>query len=271
MAHGTYTFWQMTINNYTPTDVALVQQGYPDDIRQLVYTYEEGEQGTPHIQAFIHMKRQVRMSHMSKLFPRARFRFLESAEYRLNAQRYAQKLDGTARSPAIIQNSDPLHTIEGTVRRVMEKVYDLFQYDEYTNQRLHQYRLQVERQMVWDDYTMAKVFVSSTYKQMWRQYGEAMYSCIHDRLEAKRKSDKEDEEKRVSFEDTHTHTQPEIFSREGGITSDEDEGESQQEPEDDSQEGEDGEGDLYSSGSEDEADTESSDSGCSEYTSESED
>ena len=40
MSDITTAFWGMTINNYDETDLALVQQGYPDYIRQIVYTLE---------------------------------------------------------------------------------------------------------------------------------------------------------------------------------------------------------------------------------------
>ena len=109
MVQGTHTHWRMTINNYDATDLALVQQGYPDHIRQIVYTLEEGEEGTPHIQAFIKMKRDCRMSHMKKLFPRGNFGVMDSSERKLNQQRYAQKLDSTAKSPAVIIQLGPSH------------------------------------------------------------------------------------------------------------------------------------------------------------------
>lgn len=207
MSHGTHTHWRMTINNYDATDLALVQQGYPDDIRQLVYTLEEGKEGTPHIQAFIKMKRDCRMSHMSKLFPRGNFAYLDSAEYRLNSQRYAQKLDATARSPAVIQNGDPLHTIEGTVRRVVTKmIKDYPDVEDIVNARRN-----AERDMVLDDYTMAKVFVSSTYKTMWKEFGNDMYECLFKRHQ---------EELAVEIPvHTHTHTHAdEKFSHADGIT-----------------------------------------------------
>lgn len=253
MSHGTYTFWNMTINNYTETDVALIQQGYPDDIRQLVYTFEEGEQGTPHIQAYIKMKRQVRLAQMSKLFPRGRFRFLDTAEYRLNAQRYAQKLDDTARSPAIIQNGDPLHTIEGTVRRVINRLMDEYpDVEDLTLARRH-----AERAMVVEDYTMAKVFVSSTYRNMWRDFGNAMYQSLFMKRQAE--IEKEEAENRgvKNSSHTHTHTQPELFShqeehKEDASTS------SGRDVED---EGTEGEEDHQAEGGEDEADEADSEGG----------
>jgi len=172
--NGTHTHWGMVINNYTETDLALVQQGYPDHIRQLVYTLEAGDSGTPHIQAFIKMKRDCRLTHMKKLFPRANFKFLDSSEYRLNAQRYAQKLDDTAQSAATITNGDPLHTIEGTVRTIINRMITEYPHEE----DLTVARRQAEYDAIMEDYSMAKVFVSSTYKAMWKEFGNTMYKSI---------------------------------------------------------------------------------------------
>lgn len=208
MSHGTHTHWRMTINNPDETDYALVQQGYPDHIRQLVYTKEVGEEGTPHIQAFIKMKRDCRLSHMKKLFPRGNFGFLDGSEYRLNSQRYAQKLDGTAVSPAVISNFDPLHTIEGLVRQVVEHMIDHYA-DEVD---LTTARRWSEGDMVREDYTKAKTFVSSTYKTMWRDFGNDMYECLY-----RKRQERVAEEQNSSHTHTHTHTD-EKLSHEGGIT-----------------------------------------------------
>jgi len=225
MSFGTY--WRMTINNYDATDLALVRQGYPDDIRKLVYTLEEGETGTPHIQAYIQMKRSVRLSHMKKLFPRGNFGTMDSAEWRLNQHNYAQKLDGTATSPATILNSDPLHTVEGTVRRVIMKM--MADYEDVED--IGVARRYTERDLVLEDYTMAKVFVSATYKAMWKDFGNDMYECLF------RKREQERQEQRVDIPSTHTHTHAdEKFSHGECITEDaeHDEGESSQGGEDSS-------------------------------------
>lgn len=200
MTHNTHTHWQMTINNPDDNDMALITAGYEDHIRQLVYTLEEGKEGTPHIQAYIKMKRDCRMSHMKKLFPRGHFSYLDSAEYKLNAQRYAQKTDETTRSAHTISNGDPLHTIEGTIRLICQKMIADYE-DEFD---LPTARRWAERDMVKLDYTMAKVFVSSTYKTMWKDFGHEMYENIFH---------------------THTHTHadvqevavPTIFSHDEGI------------------------------------------------------
>lgn len=185
--HGTHTHWQMTINNYDATDLALVQQGYPDNIRQIVYTLESGKEGTPHIQAFIKMKRDCRLTHMKKLFPRGHFQYLDSSEYKLNAQRYAQKLDATAVSPATITNGDPLHTIEGTIRTIINRMIS----DHTRIADLARCRREAEYEAVMEDYTMAKVFVSATYKAMWKDWGTTMYRGLLEKA------------------DTHTHTHTE--------------------------------------------------------------
>lgn len=268
MAHGTHTHWWMTINNYDDTDLALLAQGYPDHIRQLVYTLEKGEQGTPHVQAYIKMKRDCRLSHMRKLFPNAsKLGFCDSAEYKLNAQRYAQKLDATAQSPAVIQNGDPLHTIEGIVRQVINRIMD--DYPECEDLQLA--RKYVERALVVEDYSRAKVFVSATYKQMWQNFGNAMYECLFHQRQAQVLKDHL--ERRVSFQDTHTHThEDEKFSHAGGITTDAEAGSQQDGSQDSEQEqGEDDEGYDDSSSSETEASDTSDDSGCSESDAESQD
>lgn len=249
MSFGTY--WRMTINNYSLTDVALIRQGYPDDIRKLVYTFEVGKEGTPHIQAFIQMKRSVRMAHMKKLFPRGNFATMDNAEWRLNQHNYAQKLDATAASGAVIQNSDPLHTIEGTVRRVCEII--ITQHEDEPDLDLA--RRWVEKAMVEEDYTMAKVFVSSTYRQMWLRFGGEILANIYKKV-AQRNSELIAEEEALRVEiptHTHTHAQEEIISHDGGITPDasDDEGEDDEESQDVG-EGEDYESDEDSEGSEDE-------------------
>lgn len=169
MANGTHTHWRMTINNPDDTDLALIQQGYPDHIRQLVWTPEVGENGTPHIQAFIKMKRDCRLSHMRKLFPRGNFGFLDSSEYRLNSQRYAQKQDETAAGPSIITNHEPLVTIDAAVREVARRIAQ----EEST---LHpaQVRKRVQDAMVTDDPTYARMFTSATYSNIWAKYEEQL-------------------------------------------------------------------------------------------------
>jgi len=248
-SHGTHTHWGMTINNYTDTDLALLHQGYPDHIRQIIYTLEEGKEGTPHVQAFIKMKRDCRWKHMMKLFPRGYFVALTSSEFKLNTANYAQKLDDTARGPATITNGDPLHTIEGIVRVIALAMVEWYHCEGNENStEWEAVRRVCEADAVKKDYTMAKVFVSATYKAMWKDWGHEMYQNIF-------------------HTHTHTHTQvvdvpppPTYFLkeiREIGTQTDEwdvsGEGDDEEEPEGSDEEDDDASGIIYEDGSDEDS------------------
>lgn len=257
MASGiTTAFWGMTINNYDETDLALVQNGYPDYCREIIHTLEKGEEGTPHIQAWVKLQRQQRLSFVRKLFPRGHFKPLTSDEYIANTKKYAQKLDETAASAAVHRFNDPLHTIESVIRKVVGRMLygdpeeDVVDHKRYS--QLQRKRLEIEFEMVSEDFRYAKIFVSATYKQMWKQFGTAMFESVWKEMEH-----------------THTHTHSdEKFSRGGGITDDgEDEGthdetdsEGSGEESEDYEDGETGEDEGFTEGSGDE---------CSESDSES--
>lgn len=266
MSHGTHTHWWMVINNYDATDLALVQQGYPDHIRQLVYTLEKGEQnGTPHIQAYIKMKRDCRMSQLRKLFPNAsKFGPCTTAEYTLNAQRYAQKLDGTAQSPATITNWDPLLTLEGVMKHVINKMIDDYGEDDSDLMVARRY---VERELVVQDYKYAKVFVSATYKTMWKDFGHQMYECI---FTQKQEAQAREAAELRAHTHTHTHTDGKK-SGVGGITDadcgEEEEDECEGEGDEDTEGDEDSASETdegYSEGSSDNSDEEDASSECGE-------
>lgn len=256
MASGTHTYWGMTLNNYDDRDIALITQGYPEHIRQLVWTYEKAPTtGTLHIQAYIRMKRDCRLSMMKKLFPGASFKYVDSAEYQLNAQRYAQKLDETAVSAATITNWDPVHTLEGVIKKMVIKMLD----NDIENLDMEYLELEacktiIEKEMVKEDYRYAKIFVSSTYSQMWRKFGHEMYENI-------------------AHTHTHTHTD-EKLSRRRGITNGENsesgsEGQDSASLHEDSEDFTEDESDEDSETSETEGPDEGSDDECSESDSQS--
>jgi len=251
----------MTINNYDETDLALVQNGYPDYLREIIHTLEEGEEGTPHIQAWIKLQRQQRLSFVKKLFPRGHFKPLTSDEYIANTKKYAQKLDETAAAAAVHKFNDPMKTIETVMRKVILEMRKQMKYEIYDNSLLLPYRKIAEKKMVEEDYKYAKIFVSSTYKAMWKEFGPAMYSCVV----------REEE-----FRDTHTHTHSdEKLSCQGGITNDAAEGDTASEGEDDEESGTEDEEDCEDytegQGSDDETDDEGGDYGYCEDSSGEED
>lgn len=273
MSGGTHTYWRMTINNYDETDLALVQQGYPDYIRQLVYTLERGEEGTPHIQAYIRMNRDCRFSFMKKLFPRGNFGHLDSAEYRLNSQRYAQKLDSTAESPAVIIN----HSVPDPVRELCDVIRDALLSYAPTNDpsdwrrlsvaQIEPWTTMVENSRVVERPMLARFYVSPMYVRVWRAFASSLIVHVINQVEEERRGNL-----RIIVP-THTHTHSdELFSREGGITNGEDgsfeDGSSDSGTE---ESGQDDEGDQDSEGSGTETSDESDDYGRSQSDAESED
>jgi len=205
MSDGTHTHWSMTINNYDETDLALVQQGYPDYIRQLVYTLEKGEQtGTPHVQAYIRMMRDVRLPAMKRLFPRGSFRAIDAVEYKINAQKYAQKLDSTACSPAVITNNpfpDPIKELTEVIRAVTKHWMDtpLSAWRKNSDRDMLHWMGREEYQRVRERPALAKFYVSAVYKAVKKEYWDAI--CEH-------LADEEAKEKNApTHTHTHTHTQ----------------------------------------------------------------
>jgi hypothetical protein len=87
------TCWAFTINNPDENDYVLVRNPNEQYIREVVWTPEEAE--TPHIQGWLKLMRQQRLSFVKKLFPRAHWTPITNDVYNLNSRNYAQKDDET--------------------------------------------------------------------------------------------------------------------------------------------------------------------------------
>jgi len=183
-ANVTTAFWSMTINNPDERDLALVRNGYADYCRELIHTLEVGAEGTPHIQAWVKLQRQQRMSFMRKLFPGGHFKPLTSAEYVANTKMYAQKDDETTAGAHVHVFHDPTDTVESIVKKVGIRILE-----ETDDKHISIKRLRVQKAMVEEDYRAAKMFVSATYKAMWDKYEKEIVACLCKKLA-----------------DTHTHT-----------------------------------------------------------------
>jgi len=173
-ANVTTAFWSMTINNPDERDLALVRNGYADYCRELIHTLEVGAEGTPHIQAWVKLQRQQRMSFMRKLFPGGHFKPLTSAEYVANTKVYAQKDDDTTAGAHVHVYHDPIETIESVVKQVATAMLELRD----TPSPLMTRRAMVESDMVRKDYKKAKMFVGATYRAMWNRYAYDILHCI---------------------------------------------------------------------------------------------
>ena len=115
------TQWSMVINNPTETDYALVTRGYPDYVREMVWTREIGENGTEHIQAYVKLQRQQRMSFIKKLFPRGHFKAITRDEYSLNTKEYAQKDDETTAGAHRQVYNEPIPAADTLLYRLVEE------------------------------------------------------------------------------------------------------------------------------------------------------
>jgi len=108
--------------------MVLVRNPNQDYIRQLIWTAEEGEEGTPHIQAYVKLIKQQRMSFIKKLYPGGHFQPISSAEYLRNAVDYAQKEDDTTRGAHVNTVADtiadPVYLLNRLIRTILDRDFD---------------------------------------------------------------------------------------------------------------------------------------------------
>jgi len=119
------TCWSMTINNPDENDMTLVKNPQSEYIKQLIWTAECGEEEeTPHIQAFIKLMKQQRMSFVKKLFPRGHFRSITSDEYKKNCSDYAQKDDSTTIGAHVLTYNEQIPDVVAFLRTMVEQSLD---------------------------------------------------------------------------------------------------------------------------------------------------
>lgn len=129
------TCWSMTINNPSEEMMVLVRNPNQDYIRQLIWTAEEGEEGTPHIQGYLKLIKQQRMSFVKKLYPSGHFQPISAAEYHRNCVDYAQKEDETTVGAHVNTLADtiadPVYLLNRLIREILDR--DLPEIDEQNN------------------------------------------------------------------------------------------------------------------------------------------
>lgn len=192
-----YTYWSITINNPDENDMLIIRNPNDKYIRQCVWTPEQGEDGTDHIQAWVRLQRNQTFSFVKKLYPRAHIRNCQKDEYNENTQQYAQKNDETTQGMHTISINDPLPANDTLLYQVVyqaferipdieKKVIDYYMdhHDDHHMKPVHprvfyvERQLQfkdmyfdaIERQMILEKARLEKVFISPVYEKMKSKY-----------------------------------------------------------------------------------------------------
>jgi len=190
-----YTYWSMTINNPDENDYVLIRNPNDKYIRQLVWTPEEGEEGTPHIQAWVRLQRNQTFSFMKKLFPRAHIKACTKDEHVENTMRYAQKNDATTVGAHVITVNDPFPDSVQVILRLLTKwdkpitamqlargddAHGYFKDEKVAYDHLRKELRYLENDAVVEKPYLAKFFVSPVYEKtlsrFWKQFLYHIYN-----------------------------------------------------------------------------------------------
>jgi len=164
------TSWAMTINNPDENDYILVRNPNEQHIREIIWTPEDA--GTPHIQAFIKLMRQQRLSFVKKLFPRGHFTPITNDVYLLNSRNYAQKDDETTRGAHTITLNPVIPDAIGFLTQLIgEYVEDYADLDDLEDAaKVSTYLNTVERSHIALKPYLCKLVLSPIYTKAKKQY-----------------------------------------------------------------------------------------------------
>lgn len=202
MAMTTATCWGFTINNPDENDKLLVRTPNEQFVKQIVVTPEQAS--TPHLQGWLKLHRQQRLSFVKKLFPRASFKPLTNDEYTLNARMYALKEDETTAGNHVITTNetmpDPINFLTRVIEDWVEFHWEVL--TEKTEARLGQltdlertlynhkecfkFMDQRERELIEEKPWLVKLVLSPMYakakKSYWREflYNRIQHKDAHD-------------------------------------------------------------------------------------------
>jgi len=173
----------MTINNPDDNDMVLIRNPNPEYIRQLIWTPEVGKDGTPHVQCYVKLMKQQRMSFIKKLYPRGHFKSITSDDYKKNCSDYAQKNDETTIGSHTITYNEQIPDVVQFLRKMIEEACGCDPtndnqpdtpeawLDHWFNPRdILQKLLEVEKRAVAQRPSVAKLLVSPTYTRVKKLY-----------------------------------------------------------------------------------------------------
>jgi len=114
------TCWGFVINNPDDNDRQIVRNPPEQHVKQIVFTPEVGGTGTPHIQGWLKLHRQQRLSFVKRLLPRANFVPLTNDLYNLNARAYSLKEDETTAGNHMITTTEIMPDPINFLTRVLD-------------------------------------------------------------------------------------------------------------------------------------------------------
>lgn len=192
-----YTYWSFTINNPDDNDKLIVENPNEKYVRQLIWTPEKGEEGTEHIQAFVRMQRNVGLTFMKKIYPRAHLKFIDRDEYLRNSVHYAQKNDETTQGKHHISINDPIPNADSTLYKVLERTlevvfpiereranipesYKVHHFIGQIKQKEFMFHVsKIERAFVQEKAGYEKIFCSPTYERMKEKFWQDILVRIY--------------------------------------------------------------------------------------------
>jgi len=183
----------MTLNNPDENEMVLIRNPNPEYIRQIIWTPEVGEEGTPHVQAYIKLMRQQRLSFIKKLYPRGHFKSITADDYKRNCRDYAQKDDKTTIGSHVITYNEQIPDVVAFLRKMLEEASGCDptndnQPDTAEAWLAHWYRPneiiqrcgEAERRAVAARPSVAKLLVSPTYTRVKKLYmREIIENIVH--------------------------------------------------------------------------------------------
>lgn len=67
---GQYINWTFTLNNYTEAEVVLLKSlVLTNQVKYIIFGYEVGENGTPHLQGYVELLKRIRLTGLKKIMP----------------------------------------------------------------------------------------------------------------------------------------------------------------------------------------------------------
>jgi len=211
------TYWGFVINNPDDNDRLIVRTMSEQYVKSIVFTPEAA--ATPHLQGWLRLHRQQRMSFVKKLLPRANLQPLTKDEYIHNARMYATKDDDTTAGNHVVINNeampDPINFLTRVIEdwvefnwevltdhsrrqcdqvdRINEKLFD--------NSKIKSWLDKRERELIQEKPWLVKLVLSPMYEKAKKYYWKEF---LENRIQHKQNADDDEGQGSRTTEDDET-------------------------------------------------------------------